>query len=305
MSRSPRSVRTRPLAAAAVALMAFSGLAACQPFGPPKPGGGTTPTAPDTYVALGDSFVAGPMIPAQSLSPLGCFRSTRNYPQLAAKKINVAKLVDVSCSGAVTSDLFRAQSVTPGPANAPQVDALNSRTKVVTLGIGGNDIGFSDIVSTCATQNPFGKGCAAGYTAGGVDQLSTKITETAPKVGKILAEITKRAPQATVYVVGYPTVVPATGNGCYPMVPVLAKDIPYLRAKVTELNAMLAQQAAKAGAHYIDLATPSIGHDFCSASKWVEGIVPTAPAAPVHPNAAGMAGMSVTVANTINATLPR
>ena len=36
------------------------------------------------WVGLGDSFAAGPLIPSQTLNPLGCLRSTRNFARLAA-----------------------------------------------------------------------------------------------------------------------------------------------------------------------------------------------------------------------------
>ena len=58
-----------------------------------------------------------------------------------------------------------------------------------------------------------------------------------------LREIKRRAPRAKVFVVGYPTVLPATGTGCYPRVPVLPADVPYLRSKVQELNGMLKARA--------------------------------------------------------------
>ena len=279
------------LAAVAIAAVATTGLVGCEP-------------APDTYVALGDSYVAGPLIPSQSTNPLGCLRSTnRNYPALVAPKVKAARFVDISCSGATTEDMTAAQDVTPGPANPPQVSAVDARTKIVTLGIGGNDIGFTGIVETCATKLPTQPGCKADYVHDGRDELSERIAATAPKVDAVLAQIKRRGPQAKVFVVGYPTVLPETGNGCYPVVPVLPGDVPYLRAKVKELNAMVAARAAAAGATYVDIATPSIGHDFCqgTSNKWVEGIVPTSTAAPVHPNAKGMAGWAPTVAAAINA----
>ncbi len=106
-------------------------------------------------------------------------------------------------------------------------------------------------------------------------------------MAEALRDIKARAPRAEVFIVGYPTIVPETGNGCYPVVPLLPQDIPYLRKTAKSLNTMIRNQAIAEGVHYVDLATPSIGHDVCqgSSTRWVEGIVPTVPAAPVHPNA--------------------
>ena len=272
-------------------VLAGTGLTACKP------------APPDTYVAIGDSYTAGPLIPNQSTSPLGCLRSDKNYPQLAKAKIKAAKFVDVSCSGATTADFTAAQDVTPGPANPPQLSSVNAATKVLTVGIGGNDIGFTDIVKTCATQNPFGKGCTPIYVHDGRDELQEKIDATAPKIDKVLATAKKQAPGAAIFVVGYPTIIPETGTGCYPVVPLLPSDIPYLRKTAKALNTMLKARATAAGAHYIDTAASSIGHDFCSSSKWVEGIIPTSSAAPVHPNASGMRNTADVVAAAVNAVV--
>ncbi|MCU1368994.1 MAG: hypothetical protein JWO77_188 [Ilumatobacteraceae bacterium] len=270
------------------AIAAMAGLTACEP-------------APDTYVALGDSYVSGPLIPVQGSNPGGCLRSSRNYPSLIRSQIKATKFTDVSCSGATTADLFAPQDVQPGPANPPQLDALNRQTKVVTIGIGGNDIGFTDIVVNCGTSLPGDPGCKGDYVHDGRDELSEAIARTAPKVDRSLSEIKRRAPRAKVFVVGYPTVLPATGTGCYPRVPILPTDVPYLRSKVQELNAMLKARATAAGATYVDITAVSVGHDFCQVlGKWVESLVPTTAAAPVHPNAAGMAGWAPTVAARIN-----
>lgn len=263
--------------------------------------GACTPAAPDTYVALGDSYVAGPLIPDQSLSPLGCLRSSRNYPALVRTQVRAAKFRDVSCSGATTRHMAETQGVTPGP-NPPQLGALDGQTKIVTLGIGGNDIGFSSIVKDCALQNPFGSGCKATFVHDGRDELQERIAATGPKVAQVLAAIKARAPRAKVFVVGYPTILPDSGSGCYPVVPILPSDVPYLRAKTKELNAMLRAQAVAAGATYVDIYTPSIGHDMCQgpSTRWVEPIIPGSPAAPVHPNAAGMRASAGVVAAAIN-----
>jgi hypothetical protein len=203
---------------------------------------------------------------------------------------------DVSCSGADTGDMTSAQGVTPGP-NPPQFDALDANTRVVTLGIGGNDIGFSSIIESCATLWPFGTPCRDKYVTDGVDQLSSRIAATGPKVGAVLDGIHARSPLARVLVVGYPAILPDTGTGCWPSMPIAFNDVSYLRAKEKELNAMLASQAAARGATYVDVYTPSIGRDSCKSAsvRWVEPLIPGNPAAPVHPNARGEAGMAAAV----------
>ena len=271
-----------------LALIAVTiGLTACDP---PKPA---------AYVALGDSFTAGPLILDQSLSPLGCLRSNRNYPHIVAPSIKTTSFTDVSCSGATTKDMFTTQGVTPGP-NPPQLDAIDASTKVVTLQIGGNDIGFSGIITNCAALTPWSSGCKGDYVTGGRDQLADRVAATAPKIDSVLAGIAKKAPQAKVFVLGYPAILPESGGGCWPSVPIVSNDVSYLRGVEKNLNAMIKARAQAAGATYVDIYTPSIGHDACSSSRWVEPIIPGTDAAPVHPNATGMRGFGVVTAAAIN-----
>ncbi|MGH8880323.1 MAG: SGNH/GDSL hydrolase family protein [Stackebrandtia sp.] len=259
------------------------------------------------YVALGDSFVAGPLVPNQTGSPAGCFRSDSNYPSLVAEQLGVDEFVDVSCSGATTEDFFNTQS-TPIGDNDPQLDALAPETTLVSFGIGGNDIGFGEILLACAgggAVDPFGTPCQDKYVDSdtGVDELRTRIAETRPKVAEVFAEIATRAPNARVVVAGYPATMPET-EGCWPKVTIAEKDVPYLDGVEQDLNAMLAGTAAAAGATYVD--NYQRGHDVCSPrdDRWVEGIIPTKPAFPVHPNADGMQAMATNITNTLGSHSP-
>jgi hypothetical protein len=245
-----------------------------------------------SYVSLGDSYTAGPFIPLP-LPPYGCLKSDHNYSHLAAPTLGLP-LRDPSCSGADTGDMTQPQGVTPGP-NPPQFDSLDAGTGLVTLGIGGNDIGFSSIVRDCFNaQSAQGSPCKDKYVVDGNDELSNRIAATAPKVAAVLQGIHERSPGAQVLVVNYPAILPDSGPGCWPLVPVADGDVAYLREKHKELNRMLADQAAANGAGVVDWYTPSIGHDACQPPgiKWVEGPVPMNAAAPVHPNLLGMLAAS-------------
>ena len=256
---------------------------------------------PGMYVALGDSFSAGPWIPHQISESGGCQRSDRNYPHLVARELALT-LRDVTCSGAGTAHMTSPQPVRPTP-HMPQLDALGPETRVVTLGIGGNDIRFGEIVTSCITAFPWETPCRDRYAAGGTDALSQRIEQTAPKVAAVLDDIQRRSPHATVFVVGYPSIVPDAGHGCWPILPFAFNDVPYLQAKHKELNRMLASQAEAAGAVYVDTYTSSIGFDACAlpTHRWVEPLVPLSPAAPLHPNARGMHGMAAEVVAAIRA----
>jgi lysophospholipase L1-like esterase len=257
----------------------------------PSPGPGPGPS-PGQYVALGDSYTAGPRIPEQNGQPPGCQRSDHNYPSLVNTELRSPSFRDVSCSGAKTTDMAWSQLTRDG-LNPPQLDALSGNTTLVTLGIGGNDIDFVEIVTTCAIKSPRepnGAACRDFYTQGGHDQLADRIARTAPKVAQVLGEIHRRAPNARILLVGYPTIVPDSGPGCYPAVPFSPGDVAYLRQTTLALNAMLTDQAKRANVEFVDTYRSSIGHDICQDTgvRWVEHLVPTSPAAPMHPNELGM-----------------
>ncbi len=247
------------------------------------------------YVSLGDSFVSGPFIPLQRLDPLSCFKSTQNYPSVLARRLNVGSFTDISCGGAQTKDMAGVQSGVPGQS-VPQFSALKATTDLVTVSIGGNDIGFSDIILTCAGKSvldPVGAPCKAHFG----DSLAQRVDATAAKVAAVLAGIKQRSPDAKVVVVGYLRILPPSG-GCWPVVPISRGDVPYLDGVQQHLNGMLGAQARAAGATFVNPYDISLGRDTCAApwDKWVEGIIPTSLAFPVHPNARGMAAVGEQVA---------
>ncbi len=87
------------------------------------------------------------------------------------------------------------QGVSPGP-NPPQFDSLAADTQLVTVGIGGNDIGFSDIVESCCRSTPSGHPCQDHYVVNGHDELADRIEAAAPKVAAVLDGIHARSPRA-------------------------------------------------------------------------------------------------------------
>jgi lysophospholipase L1-like esterase len=253
------------------------------------------------YVALGDSAAAGPLIPLPDLTSPGCIRSTANYPKLTAHRLGLP-ITDVSCSGATTADLTGSQA-TPLGSVPPQFNALGPDATLVTVQIGGNDAGLVGLALSCVNllPDPFGSSCAARNTAGGRDVYGERIAGLAPRIAAVLDGIHQRAPNARVLVVGYTTYLRA--RGCFPTVPVWARDATYIQAKVDQLNGVLAAAAARRGASYVDIRTPGIGKDVCASPviRWVEPLVPANLAAPLHPNATGMAGMAGVLTAAVSA----
>jgi hypothetical protein len=248
------------------------------------------PAAAD-YVALGDSYAAGPLIPLQ-IQPFGCLKSNNNYAHIAQRTLAFPEFRDPTCSGAETEDMTQTQGVTPGP-NPPQFDSLQVDTELVTINIGGNDIGFSSIAEDCFTFQRTGSPCRDQYVVDGRDEISERIQATAPKVAAVFQGIHARSPEARAFVLTYAAIFPEEDTfGCWPQMPVAEGDIVYLREKQKELNAMLAAQAALNGVGVIDWYEASIGHDACKPPgiRWVEPAIPANAAAPVHPNLLGMLG---------------
>lgn len=252
-----------------------------------------------TYVALGDSYASGPLIPLQE-QPWGCLKSTNNYAKHVAAELGY-ELRDATCSGAKTKDMAEAQGVTPSP-NPPQFDRLDAGVDLVTLQIGGNDIGFGGIAETCARAAFERVPCRDKYVSGSNDELRNRIAATAPKVAAVIQGIHERAPQARVLVLGYPGIFRIGDGpaGC-PAMGVGEGDAQYLRGIQEALNAMIADQAAANAATYVDVYGPSSGKTACDLPvvRWVEPLVPVNAAAPIHPNLGGMLGMAEVVAAAI------
>lgn len=253
------------------------------------------------YVALGDSYTAVGNLLESAGGPLGCFRSSVNFPHDLAAELHIGSLTDASCGGAVTADMTGPQSVLGG-TNPAQFDSLTPDTDLVTVGIGGNDIGFGDIVTTCgelSVSNVFGDPCHQHFTSGGTDQLAARIDALAPTIQNVLRGIHQRAPHATVVVVGYLPVLPASG-GCWPSVPVAVGDVPWLHGIQQQLNDMLAREAAQNGALSVN-PNGVTGRDACQLpwTRWVEPVIPAQPAAPVHPNPAGQQAVANMIAGRL------
>jgi lysophospholipase L1-like esterase len=257
--------------------------------------------AAGVYVALGDSYTSAPLVPNQHGEPIDCGRSDHNYPSLVAGALKVGTFVDVSCGSAQTKHMTEPQTGLPaGGTNPPQFNALRADATLVTVGIGGNDAGLVGVAEKCAqlgVLDPMGKSCRNYWAPGGNDQVAAKIEATKPKIAAVLQGIHQRSPSARVAIVGYPDVLPKDGGSCWPMVPLSPDDVRYIDELIVRINAMIAGQAAANNADYVDTYADSGGHDVCKLppERWFEGLVPTEPAYPMHPNAKGEASMARSV----------
>jgi lysophospholipase L1-like esterase len=257
----------------------------------------TAAAATGPYVSLGDSYTAAPLVPSPTGNPILCGRSTNNYPSDVARAIAPTTFTDVSCSSATTADMTQSQSLYGLQTNPPQFNALAGNDALVTVGIGGNDAGLIGVAEECAkldATTPNGTPCKNHYTAGGSDPNVAAINATGPKIASVLSGIHAKAPNARVLIVGYPDGLPTNGTACWPLVPITKGDITYFNGLEEQLNQVIAAQAAGDDATFVDTWSSSIGHDACKAPgvAWVNGIIPTSAAFPLHPNEMGEANMA-------------
>jgi lysophospholipase L1-like esterase len=257
------------------------------------------------YVSLGDSYTAGPLVPTPTGNPILCGRSTHNYPSDVARVLAPSSFTDVSCSSATTADMTQPQNLYGLQTNPPQFNALTPADQLVTVGIGGNDAGLISVAEECArldATTPSGTPCKNHYTAGGTDPNVAAINATGPKIANVLAGIHTKAPNARTLIVGYPDGLPTNGTACWPLVPITKGDITYFNGLETQLNRVIATEADANSATFVDTWSSSIGHDACKPPgvAWVNGIIPTSAAFPLHPNQMGEANM----ARQVEAALP-
>ncbi|WP_374458299.1 SGNH/GDSL hydrolase family protein [Nocardioides sp.] len=261
----------------------------------PDPVVETEVTTDIDYVALGDSFSAGPFIGTMRTDPTGCARSRDNYPAFLADWLDVATYTDVSCSAATTADLYERMRMFDGKTTRPQLDAVSADTDLVTIGIGGNDFGIYDSLIRC--QDGTLATCP-------VADLEADARKVADRVEQAVRRILKRAPEATVYVVGYPDILPTEGTCA------AVGASPAVLGPVTRvaglLNDSLQEGATAAGATYVDMEAVSEGHDVCAKGRaWVNGPRFRAGiAAPFHPKINGMRAVAAEVFREITGEAP-
>lgn len=273
----------RAFAVLGCALMALAGCSSPRPPEKIAPPAKTT-AAPGLfadYVALGDSFTAGPLIaPAIEGAPSECVRSGANYPSYLASYLNVTTLADVSCSSAVTADLYSPQSRRTGLKPNPktdtraQLDAIRPSTDLVTLGIGGNDSNlFADVIGRCvytATRSDANAPCRDSFRPSGVDVKMQDAKAIQPRIEAAIDAIARRAPKAKVIVVGYLGIL--SGKGSCAAMPLKPADAIWTDSIERRINTSLRQAAQRTGASFVDAYAVSKGHDACTGkAAWVNG----------------------------------
>jgi hypothetical protein len=271
------------------------------------------------YVALGDSFTAdwGVDPVAADQPSTGCRQSTNDYPHQVAANLGL-NLTDVSCAGALTTNMTQPQTTFPDglthPEAPPQFGALTSTTEIVTIGIGGNDFGFGDIAGACAvdplTGYVFGDGwskyyatCRDYYDPDGTpanDTLRQRIAVVGLAVQQTITAIKARSPKAAVFFVDYLALAPDQAHApnpatypdsCYESLlysqsfPFGGVDTEYIAGLQALFNDTVDAKATAAGATVVSTYAKSLGHSPCygTADPWVNGITTSLTAASPSP----------------------
>jgi lysophospholipase L1-like esterase len=265
-------------------------LAGCAPLSPQPAAEQFSPQA--RYVAMGSSFAAGPGVTTPADTPANrCARSADNYAHQLARKLNL-QLVDVSCSGAKTENLLGPSGPLP-----PQMKALTDDTKLVTVTIGGNDVGYIGCLiaaSTVFVKNADAATAQAWKCPPGVNASEETWDKLSAALRNVSTEIRHRAPHARLVFVDYPVVLP--NHGTCAATPLTNEQADVSRATARRLAELTAQAAKEANADLLRASELSQGHDVCSKEPWMTGFsspgLERTGSSPYHPNLAGMTAVA-------------
>jgi hypothetical protein len=220
------------------------------------------------YVAMGSSFAAGPGVAERAVgAPPLCAQSSSNYAHLLAAKRGLT-LDDVSCSGSVTANIL----TKPQMGTPPEVEAVGPTTQLVTLTIGGNDVGYlgelarrsclDDPARTPANWRPL----VCRPTA--LMDVERGFAALPGRLQAVVSAIKARSPQATIVFVDYVTILPAKG-ACPARSPLTEAQIAGFNTVAARLAAITSDVARSDGSVLIKASSISTGHDMCANDPWV------------------------------------
>lgn len=251
----------------------------------------------DNYYTMGDSYSSGDGAPPYN-GVSGCYRSTNAYAYLLGNGAPTPTMI--ACAGAVTANVD--QTVQSSSLTTTQLGQLLSSPRgntLITITIGGNDIGFSSELTRCITS----------FTSCKSDEstISAKISALQSRLAQLYGELRSAAPGADIIIVGYPLLVadPTIADCHNPIVYVGlgAGEMTMIRTLANQLDTVIATAATQAGvsnaAHQV--AQNFAGHEACTADEsqeWINEIAGLNDALhdSFHPNSAGYHAM----ANAVN-----
>lgn len=256
--------------------------------------GSRTPSGRAEYVALGSSFAAGADLgPLQDNSPLLCARSKSGYPSQLARMHDLS-IVDMSCGGAKTRHLLYGGQFFQGP----QVRTIDRHTRLVTITVGGNDLGYSSDLSMLAARHT---GTLFGWSvrqfwAGPKAASERDYVGLRRQLISTIRAIKTRAPDAIVVLATYPAILPPTGTCAQLGLNEAEADL--MREVATRFAALSRSAAGQTGALFVDMHVLGAAHHACSASPWTYGWT-DADLAPFHPNRQGARATADAIASAL------
>jgi lysophospholipase L1-like esterase len=217
------------------------------------------------YAALGDSYSSGVGTGSYTLDST-CKRSVYAYPYLFAQRHAGTSLSFAACSGAKTSDLL-----------ATQIQSVTSATTLVTMTIGGNDIGFASLIYQCTLSD-----CSAA-----LDNTRANLEVTlGAALDRVYTTVESRAALgAAVIVLGYPRVFSSTS--CFGTLGISSTERTKANALADALDGVIAAHAAADGVTYKSALAAFTGHAVCSWSPWLNGLNLFNTGESYHPNRSG------------------
>ncbi|MFI0188785.1 SGNH/GDSL hydrolase family protein [Streptomyces sp. NPDC017082] len=221
------------------------------------------------YVALGDSYSSGVGAGSYISSSGNCDRSTKAFPYLWNAAHSPSSFAFNACSGATTDDVL-----------AGQLGSLNSSTSLVSLTVGGNDAGFSDVMTTCVLQSD--STCLSR-----INTAKAYVANTLPaKLDAVYNAITAKAPSARVVVIGYPRFY-LLGQTCLGLSETKRSAI---NDAADYMDAVIKTRATAHHFAFGDVRTTFTGHEICSGDSWLHSVDWLDIGESYHPTAAGHSG---------------
>ena len=316
--RRIRSARGRALAVLAALAAVFAGPIAAAP---------AASAAGNVYVNMGDSLSSGegtyaPYLSGTDISNNVCHRSPNSYSALyVASSHDSYGLTNVACSGAGVNEITSSASPNtggnPDVGELPQDQALSASTRLVTVSIGINDLGLIEQAMKCYSQTGQSAedSCFTGIPADSTYQAN--LAALPGELDTAYADIRQHAANATVAVLTYPQIYPATYTGPCEKFPtglgpqMLVTSQAMLNTAhslVHQLDTTIATEVAKQpGFILVDEENALAGHDVCAGTPWVNqvngvnAIAGTADDESLHPNVAGYQALSAVLEARLDA----
>jgi lysophospholipase L1-like esterase len=238
---------------------------------------------------LGDSYAAGVGAPPYDINE-ACKRSSKGYPALLDPKGRIDLLDNATCAGATTFTV----------ANT-QLPALTPGVELVTLTVGGNDLGFAGLAGTCTTANTPEKQfqCLAAIkdAVGRLPVLYRDLTLLYGKAGGVA----DKAPKALIVVTGYPYLFESDPSN--PIITAFNEATAALNTTIED--AVNATRKTGVNIVYVDVTEQFEGHGIGSSDDpFINGPTAGVPEA-FHPNAAGYRAYAKAISAAIRDALDR